>query len=87
MLRLSLLESYPDLKLGYIEVDIYSAHIYAQHYDLVRKMISSKPESHWMEIESKIPVNCGYAINWYKEQLCKYVHLHYIEGGCECKEE
>ena len=67
-LYLDLLPVYPDLKLGNIEVDIYSSHIYSRHYDLVKKMLSNRHERHFLELQKIMPI--GKQLEWYlrKEQ-------------------
>lgn len=48
---------YPKLMLGNIEVDIYSAHVYAHHYELVDKMIALQPDRYWLNVDRVIPVS------------------------------
>lgn len=75
MLRLSLLSKYPDLELGGICVDIYSAHIYKQHYDLVGKMISRRPHKWLLSVNRQIPIK-GAPMDWYERHLPDYVSIN-----------
>jgi thymidylate synthase len=62
-LFLHLKKVYPRLVLGNIEIDIYSSHIYAKHYDLVESMLAVKPEVLSMKLLEEIPL--GLDLNYY----------------------
>jgi thymidylate synthase len=78
-LWLSLRNYYPDLKIGHIEVDIYSAHIYAHHFELVREMTSKKPDYYRLKVENTIPLGalneerCD--LDWYRKNIKNYVSV------------
>ena len=67
---------YPSLQLGPIEVDIYSAHVYAQHYKLVEAMISEKPHRYQLRADEKIPISNKLGIEWYNEHLAELLSIH-----------
>ena len=70
---------YPNLMLGSIEVDIYSAHVYAQHYKTVDAMIQHEPELYYLKLEEKIPLHKDMA--WYSEHLPELLSLHNKEAA------
>lgn len=72
-LYLQLLPTYPDLKRGDIEVDIYSSHIYQPHYELVDKMLEGKNKRHFLELNR--PMEIGHSLSYYLENLKTYLTL------------
>ena len=67
---------YPDLQLGDIEVDIYSAHIYSQHYKLVESMIAEEPARHRLEVKKRIPISGPRDLDWYRKNLHDYIAIN-----------
>ena len=65
-LRLELLPWYPELELAPVEVDIYSAHIYKRHYNLVETMLS---EEHKEESFESVSVPLDYPMAYYDESF------------------
>lgn len=76
----SLREQYPGLRLGSIEIDIYSAHIYAHHYKLVEDMLREKPERYWLGVERAIPIGAGGA-EWYQNHIREFVKIRSQEAA------
>lgn len=73
-LLLSLQPHYPKIKIGSIEVDIYSAHIYAHHYELVDRMLSEDQERYFLRVQKQIPL--GNQLDWYRDNLKNnYVYI------------
>ena len=68
-------EFYPDLQLGDIELDIYSAHIYSIHYKLVESMLAEKPERYRLAVEQRIPISGNLELSWYRENLKNYITI------------
>jgi thymidylate synthase len=48
---------YPDLKIGFIKVNIDSSHIYGRHFVLVEKMLKSSPKTFNMKLTTEVPLN------------------------------
>lgn len=76
-LRLRLLEKYPDLMLGDITVNIQSAHIYEQHFDLVKQMLKEGKEEYFIELKKRIVR--GARFEWYQENLQDYLKITRIK--------
>lgn len=74
LLRISLLNEYPNLKLGAIEVNIHSSHMYEKHYDIINNMLSIEPEEYYIEILDAIPLGKGY--DWYNKNIDKFYKLN-----------
>ena len=67
---------YPHLTMGEIKVTIYSAHIYAQHYGLVSRMLNKdKPVPYHALVTKTVPLN--QSLDWYLTELPN--HLKIIE--------
>ena len=64
---LSLLSTYPELKLGRIEVFIESSHVYERHFELVNKILSSSQEKYFIRWKELIPLNKEF--EWYRDNL------------------
>lgn len=75
-LYLRLKVQYPELKLGNIEVDIYSSHVYAQHYELVEKMLLVNEARHFLHLQRPIVFpEQNNSIDYYLEQIPKCVEV------------
>lgn len=72
-LYLKLLNKYPDLKLGDIEVDIWSAHIYKKHYSLVYEMIQKFSNKHFFIL--KEPFELELSIEQYLLMVQKTIEI------------
>ena len=73
MLHLRLLNTYPNLQAQHITVDIYSAHVYERHYELVRNMIRSKPKRLKFIVSECPPLHKSQ--QWYEQNLNKFVKV------------
>lgn len=74
LLRIKLLESYPNLSLGDIIVNIQSAHLYEQHFQLAEKMINDIQEEYFIEVKKEIPI--GNKFEWYNEHLLNFIKIN-----------
>lgn len=66
----ALVDKYPVLKIGDIEVQIYSAHLYERHFKLADKMmeiLNWPPRSFGMELKEAVPLHKS--LEWYLENL------------------
>ena len=82
-LLLELRRYYPKLTLGNIEVDIYSAHVYRQHYGLVEALIAGKPDRWWLSVDIPIPTKGGAPMDWYERHLKDYVSINNHEEAAK----
>lgn len=72
---------YPELTLGNIEVDIYSAHVYQRHYDVVNHMIASPNIERWkLKLHEAIPIGEHRGLQWHQDHLRRYVSIIQAEG-------
>jgi len=53
-LRLDLLETYPDLKLGKLYYNADSLHIYKRHYDISREILKQKGYNIKLELKTSL---------------------------------
>lgn len=72
-LFLRLKEKYPELQLGAIRVTIYSAHIYEQHWSLVRSMLATDIKRYQAVLQRPIPLN--HSIEWYVENMASHIKI------------
>ena len=70
-LFLSLKPFYPSVGLGNITVNIDSAHLYENHFELAAKMIREPKEYYFIRLLKPIPLNKEF--EWYKENVRSYV--------------
>lgn len=75
-LHLSLLHKYHNLKLGEILVNISSAHIYENHFELVEGILSDgvHPKRHFVTLKETVPI--GLPFEYYKGNIQKFVEIN-----------
>lgn len=79
-LRLALLSTYPDLKLGRIEVFISSAHIYERHFPLVEKILAGGQHKYFVRWNKIIPR--GHSFESYQKNLKDYFTVENVAELC-----
>lgn len=62
---------YPGIELAPIEVDIYSAHIYARHFPMVEKLLESRPVSVNFTCREIVPLDME--MDFYRESFERFV--------------
>lgn len=72
-LYLQLLQTYPMLELGGINVHIGSAHLYERHYDLAINMLLEERKSKTLKLLK--PLKLGLTAEEYKEKLFEWVQI------------
>lgn len=73
-LLLSVNKKHPEIKLGKISVKIYSAHIYAAHYDLVGEILKRTPDTLGMTVND-VP-KLGESEDFYECYFEKFISLY-----------
>lgn len=66
---------YPNLIVGKIEVDIYSAHVYKQHYGLVERMLQENFEIYKLSVDRMIPTTGPHDLDWYRNHIKDFVKI------------
>lgn len=74
-LWLRLLQTYPDLKIGNITVNIHSAHIYEKHFKLVEEMLCDEKDDRKITLLKPISLNLGSTAEQYFLKLHEYIKV------------
>lgn len=66
-------KTFPLLVEEDIIVTIYSSHIYERHYELVEKMLETKPFKYEYNLRTAIPLNNS--LDWYLKNINRYISV------------
>lgn len=64
---------YPELELGAITVNISSAHIYQEHFELVGNMLQEKKNYFWVRLIKNFPLGMGF--DYYKNHMDDFIQI------------
>lgn len=74
---LHLKSKYKDLKLGVLEINIFSSHFYMNHEPLVKSLIKDKKKYFFIKLKKKIELNKDY--DFYLKNISKMIQIKEVE--------
>lgn len=60
-------KKYPEIKLGNMEANIHSSHVYLSKLNLVKNILSENQNYHWYKLMGMLPV--GESFEWYIKNM------------------